>query len=118
MQHLLGHLDVIKGTEVLTCGLHQVGLVRVLLIEAGELLDVARDAGIGELLFELLKSDDDFLKLVAHDISFMQRDGQTGANRAAAVAVGAKWRKTQLELIECDEHASSSFWMDIIPNQR
>ena len=69
VQHLLGDIDIVEGTQVLASGLHQVGLMGVLLVEAGEFLDIAGDGGVGELLLELLESDDDLLKLVAHGCS-------------------------------------------------
>ena len=65
-QHLLGSLDVIQRRDVLACGVHQVGLVRVLLVEARELLDVAGNGRIGKLLLKLLVGDDDLLELIAH----------------------------------------------------
>ena len=61
VQHLLGGLDVIERREVLARRRHQCGLVRILLVEAGELLDIGCHRRVGELLFELLVGGDEFL---------------------------------------------------------
>ena len=71
VEHLLGGLDVIEGGEVLAGGVHEVGLVRVLLVEASELLDVAGDGRVGELLLELLVGIDELLELVSHGDSLL-----------------------------------------------
>ena len=89
MQHLLGHLDVIEGTKILASCLHQVGLVRILLIEAREFFDVAGNGRVGELLLELFEGDDDFLKLVAHDGSLYTRGNNEGGVDVSTRECGA-----------------------------
>ena len=66
-EHFLGSLDVIERADVLTRGGDEVGLVRVLLVETRELLDVGGDGRVGKLLLELLVGLDDLFELVAHD---------------------------------------------------
>ena len=65
-EHLLGGLDVIERADVLARSGDEVGLVRVLLVETRELLDVGGNGGVGELLLELLVGLDDLFELVAH----------------------------------------------------
>lgn len=66
MQHLLGRLDVVEGTEVLAGGGHEVGLGGVLLGKARVLLLVGEDGRVGELLLKLLVDGNELLELVTH----------------------------------------------------
>ena len=66
MEHLLGGLDVIERADVLARGRDEVGLVRVLLVETRELLNIGGDGRVGELLLELLVGLDNLFELVAH----------------------------------------------------
>ena len=66
MEHFLGSLDVIERADVLARGGDEVGLVRVLLVETRELLDVGGNGRVGKLLLELLIGLDDLFELVAH----------------------------------------------------
>ena len=54
MEHFLGSLDVIERADVLARGGDEVGLVRVLLVETRELLNIGGDGRVGKLLLELL----------------------------------------------------------------
>lgn len=66
VEHFLGSLDVVERADVLARGSNEVGLVRVLLVETRELLDVGGDGRVGQLLLELLVGLDDLFELVAH----------------------------------------------------
>ncbi len=84
VEHLLGGLDVVEGTDVLARSLDEVVLVRILLVEAREFLDVGGDGRVGELLLELLVGLDDLFELVAHGgtpfaCDAMDRQGLWGA---------------------------------------
>lgn len=67
VEHFLGSLDVIERADVLARGSDEVGLVRVLLVETRELLDIGGDGRVGKLFLELLVGLDDLFELVAHD---------------------------------------------------
>ena len=67
VEHFLGSLDVIERADVLARSGNEVGLVRVLLVETRELLDVGGDGRVGKLLLELLVGLDDLFELVAHN---------------------------------------------------
>ena len=66
VEHFLGSLDVVERADVLARSGNEVGLVRVLLAETRELLDVGGDGRVGKLLLELLVGLDDLFELVAH----------------------------------------------------
>ena len=66
VEHFLGSLDVIERADVLARGGDEVGLVRVLLVETRELLDIGGDGRVGKLLLELLVGLDNLFELVAH----------------------------------------------------
>ena len=65
-EHFFGSLDVVERADVLARSGNEVGLVRVLLVETRELLDVGGDGRVGKLLLELLVGLDDLFELVAH----------------------------------------------------
>ena len=66
VEHFLGSLDVIERADVLARGSDEVGLVRVLLVETRELLDIGGDGRVGKLFLELLVGLDNLFELVAH----------------------------------------------------
>ena len=80
MQHFLGSLDVIERADVLARGGDEVGLVRVLLVETRELLNIRGDGRVGKLLLELLVGLDDLFELVAHDGLLYMREGENRQN--------------------------------------
>ena len=80
VQHFLGSLDVIERADVLARGGNEVGLVRVLLVETRELLDIGGDGRVGKLLLELLVGLDDLFELVAHDGLLYMREGENRQN--------------------------------------
>ena len=80
VQHFLGSLDVIERADVLARGGDEVGLVRVLLVETRELLDIGGDGRVGKLLLELLVGLDDLFELVAHDGLLYMREGENRQN--------------------------------------